>query len=213
MAERGYAQEPANPSLSPLGAPPRRLANLFVSAKAVYTLLAVILLAGAVACRSGGEAAPDIAIDRSGGEAAPDIAIELYQGQEELGAATINFSELRGRPVVLNFWAGLCPPCRAEIPHFQEFADQFDSRVLVMGLDVGQFTQLGNQEDAKVLLQELSVTYPAGFTLDGGVMKNYEVLTMPTTVFINADGEVFRKWSGVLNLEKLTEITNEMLAQ
>ena len=200
MAERGYAQEPANPSLPPLGAPPRRLAKLFVSAKAVYTLLAVILLAGAVACRSGGEAAPD-------------IAIELYQGQEELGAATINFSELRGRPVVLNFWAGLCPPCRAEIPHFQEFADRFDSRVLVMGLDVGQFTQLGNQEDAKVLLQELSVTYPAGFTLDGGVMKNYEVLTMPTTVFINADGEVFRKWSGVLNLEKLTEITNEMLAQ
>ena len=200
MAERGYAQEPANPSLPPLGAPPKRLAKLFVSAKAVYTLLAVILLAGAVACRSGGEAAPD-------------IAIELYQGQEELGAATINFSELRGRPVVLNFWAGLCPPCRAEIPHFQEFADRFDSRVLVMGLDVGQFTQLGNQEDAKVLLQELSVTYPAGFTLDGGVMKNYEVLTMPTTVFINADGEVFRKWSGVLNLEKLTEITNEMLAQ
>ena len=200
MAERGYAQEPANPSLPPLGAPPKRLAKLFVSAKAVYTLLAVILLAGAVACRSGGEAAPD-------------IAIELYQGQEELGAATINFSELRGRPVVLNFWAGLCPPCRAEIPHFQEFADRFDSRVLVMGLDVGQFTQLGNQKDAKVLLQELSVTYPAGFTLDGGVMKNYEVLTMPTTVFINADGEVFRKWSGVLNLEKLTEITNEMLAQ
>ena len=200
MAERGYAQEPANPSLPPLGAPPKRLAKLFVSAKAVYTFLAVILLAGAVACRSGGEAAPD-------------IAIELYQGQEELGAATINFSELRGRPVVLNFWAGLCPPCRAEIPHFQEFADQFDGRVLVMGLDVGQFTQLGNQEDAKVLLQELSVTYPAGFTLDGGVMKNYEVLTMPTTVFINADGEVFRKWSGVLNLEKLTEITNEMLAQ
>ena len=200
MTEHRSVQEQSTQP-SPQRAPsPLRLAKLFPGMQAALLLLAAILLAGMIACESGANAAPD-------------IAIELYQGQGELGGDSINFSDLRGRPVVLNFWAGLCPPCRAEIPHFQEFAEEFEGRALVLGLDVGQFTQLGNQDDARTLLQDLAVTYPAGFTLDGTVMRNYEVLTMPTTVFVTADGAVFRKWSGVLDLEKLTEITNNMLAQ
>ena len=177
----------------------RDRANLFGKGKGALAVLALILLTGGLSCRSVG--------------AAPDFSIELYQGQEELGAASLDFADLRGQPVVLNFWAGLCPPCRAEIPHFQEFYEEFQGRALLIGLDVGQFTDLGDQDNAKELLRELAVTYPAGFTLDESVMRNYEVLTMPTTVFIDAEGNIHRKWSGVLNRETLTKITTEMLAQ
>ena len=142
-----------------------------------------------------------------------DFSFTLYQGQERLGAETLNISDLQGKPVVLNFWAGLCPPCRAEMPDLQEFYDDFHDRVVLLGIDVGQFTSLGNRDDAQALLKELGVTYPAGFTEDPAIMRNYRVLGMPTTVFIDSEGEIFRSWTGALNRETLSEITEEMLSQ
>ncbi len=62
-------------------------------------------------------------------------------------------------------------------------------------------------------MRELGITYPAGFTLDSNVVREYKVLSMPTTVFINSRGEIFRKWSGALTRDVLTKVTTEMLAQ
>ncbi|MFB3097436.1 MAG: TlpA family protein disulfide reductase, partial [Dehalococcoidia bacterium] len=115
--------------------------------------------------------------------------------------------------VVLNFWAGLCPPCRAEMPDLQKFYDDYSDKVVLLGIDVGQFTSLGNRDDAQALLKELGVTYPAGFTEDPAIMRNFRVLGMPTTVFLDSEGETFRSWTGALNQKTLSEITDEMLAQ
>ena len=168
--------------------------------------MALILVLAA--CGGGaGDSAP------AGNGLAPDFSISLYQGSAELGAETVNFSDLRGKPVVLNFWAGLCPPCRAEMPDLQEFHDEFKDRATLIGVDVGQFTGLGNQDAARSLLNELNITYPAGFTEDDTVIRRFKVLAMPTTVFVDASGAIFRTWGGVLNREKLAEITNEMLSQ
>jgi thiol-disulfide isomerase/thioredoxin len=142
---------------------------------------------------------------------APDFSLTLYQGSDKLGAETLNLSQLQGRPVVLNFWAGLCPPCRAEMPDLQRFYNESKDEVLLLGIDVGQFTGLGNREDAQTLLQELDITYPAGFTGDASIMQKYEVLGMPTTVFIDSNGEIFRNWTGVLDRETLEQVTSEML--
>lgn len=144
---------------------------------------------------------------------APDFSITLYQGSGELGAEMLNLSDLRGKPVVLNFWAGLCPPCRAEMPDFQAFHEEADGKVTLVGLDVGQFTGLGGKGDAKNLLRDLEITYPAGYTGDESVMRAYRVLTMPTTVFIDSKGAIFRNWSGVLDRETLVDVSNEMLVR
>ena len=141
----------------------------------------------------------------------PDFSFTLYQGSSELGAETLNLSDLQGKPLVLNFWAGLCPPCRAEMPDLQGFYEEYKGRVTLVGIDVGQFTGLGTQVDARDLLIELGVTYPAGFTTDASVMRSYKVLGMPTTVFIDSKGVVFRTWTGALNRETLTRVTNEMM--
>jgi thiol-disulfide isomerase/thioredoxin len=144
--------------------------------------------------------------------AAPNFPITLYQGDSELGAHNLDLADLRGKPVVLNFWAGLCPPCRAEMPDLQLFYEDFKDKVTLIGIDLGQYTGLGNQNDARSLLNLLGVTYPAGFTDDASVAQRYEVLAMPTTVFINSKGEVFKKWGGLLTLGVLTDVSNEMLA-
>ena len=142
-----------------------------------------------------------------------DFSIHYYQGQDVVGGESLALSELRGSPVVLNFWAGLCPPCRAEMPEFQHFADEYDGRALVVGVDLGQFFSLGSQDDAIKLLNELDVSYPAGYTDDANVVRELGVLGLPATFFVAADGSLHRKWQGVLNGDKLAEITDEMLAQ
>ena len=134
-------------------------------------------------------------------------------GSSKVGGSESDLAQLRGKPVVLNFWAGLCPPCRAEMPDLQIFYDKFKDRVTLIGIDLGRFTGLGNEQDARDLLQDLGVTYPAGFTNDSGVVKDFKILGMPTTFFIRADGTIFKKWSGALDEDTLAKQTNAMLGQ
>lgn len=141
---------------------------------------------------------------------AKDFSFTLYQGEQELGGEKLNLAELRGKPVVLNFWAGLCPPCRAEMPDLQRFYEESQDEIVMLGIDVGRFNNLGGQRDAQNLLRELQITYPAGFTRDGSVMRGYEVISMPTTVFINSKGEVFQSWSGIITRDILVSLTESM---
>jgi len=182
--------------------------------------LALVLMVALTACFSsarGGSSSTNAFNDgspSSSKDPAPNFSIIMYQGQDVVGGQEINFSDLLGQqPIVLNFWAGLCPPCRAEMPDLQEFNEKFQDRTLLLGIDVGQFLGLGNEENAKKLLNELGVTYPTGFTNDSDIIQNYKVLGMPTTVFIDAQGKIFSKWTGALNLEVLEEKTIEMLSQ
>lgn len=179
----------------------------------------ILLLLASAACVGVGQSsskypATPIVPGNEKGFLAPDFEIAVYQGEEILGGEKIMFSELlaQGQPVVLNFWAGLCPPCRAEMPDLQEVSDEYQGRVLFFGLDVGPFVSLGSRKDGQVLLEELKITYPAGTTFDANVVRDYQILGMPTTLFIKPNGEVIRNWAGVLNQQKLEELVEELLA-
>ena len=181
--------------------------------------LAVVLAVAAIACGSSTSstgASQSIIGDESSssGDLAPDFSVTMFQGQDVVGGQEVSLHSLFGdKPIVLNFWAGLCPPCRAEMPDLQAFNDKFEDRALLLGIDLGQFTGLGNTDEAKELLAELEITYPAGFTEDASVVRDYQVLGMPTTIFIDANGEIFNKWTGALNGAVLEEKTLKMLAQ
>jgi thiol-disulfide isomerase/thioredoxin len=101
---------------------------------------------------------------------APDFPIVAYQGAALLGGAETRFAAVfrQGEPVVLNFWAGQCPPCQAEMPSFQRVADDYQGRVLGVGVDVGRFTALGGQQSARQFLGDLRITYPAAYAVDQG---------------------------------------------
>ena len=149
---------------------------------------------------------------RGGPSVSADFSFTLYQGVGELGARELTLSRLQDRPVVLNFWAGQCPPCRAEMPEFQKFYDEYNDRVTLIGIDIGPFIGLGSHGDAENLLRELGIRYPAGFTNDGSVPRKYKVTGMPTTVFIRPGGEIFEKRTGALNRSTLVRVVTSMLA-
>lgn len=180
--------------------------------------LVLVLAVAAIACSNASSNSGSSSIigdeSSSSGDKAPNFTISMFQGEDVVGGQEVNLHGLIGsKPIVLNFWAGLCPPCRAEMPDLQEFNEEYKDRALLLGIDLGQFTGLGNQKDATDLLDELGVTYPAGFTEDVSVIRDYQVLGMPTTIFIDTDGNIFNKWTGALNGSVLAEKTEEMLAQ
>jgi len=179
--------------------------------------IVVLFVAVLAACgTSAGSSSPSelVAPGSSGLKNAPDFEITVYQGADVLGGEKIMFSQLltQGKPVVLNFWAGLCPPCRAEMPDLQKVHEEYQGRVLLFGLDVGPFVGLGSRKDGQALLEELKVTYPAGTTFDANVVREYQILGMPTTVFIQPNGEVVSNWAGLLTKDKVTELVEELLA-
>jgi thiol-disulfide isomerase/thioredoxin len=148
----------------------------------------------------------------SGLPLAPDILITMYQGEDVVGGRQVALSALwERRPVILNFWAGLCPPCRAEMPDFEALHRKRGAQFTLVGVDIGPFIGLGSHDDARVLLQELKVSYPAGFTADVRTVRNYQVLGMPTTVFITSQGRILRKYTGLLSRAQMDAFRDELL--
>ncbi len=147
-------------------------------------------------------------------DALPALEISFYQGGDAFGGEAALVSDIvgQGKPVVLNFWAALCPPCRIEIPDFQRVHEAREEEVTVLGLDIGPQQFLGTRDQGRELLIELGAEYPAGTTFSETVVRDYEILSMPTTVFIAADGSVFRTWSGLLTEEKLNKLIDELIA-
>ena len=83
--------------------------------------------------------------------------------------------------------------------------------MLVVGVDIGPFVGLGSEKDARALLDELKITFPAGTTPDAGVVRDYKVLGTPTTLFVKPDGEIIQRWTGRLTPGQLNEYIEALL--
>lgn len=144
-----------------------------------------------------------------------DFSFSVYQGEDVLGGSNINFQDLidQGKPIVLNFWAGDCPPCRAEMPALQKVYDKHQEDIIFVGLDVGTFTGLGTRQSALALLKELNITYPAGGPPGRTPMTNYSVVSMPTTIFIGSDGKLFQRRDGTINEAQMNAVVESMIDQ
>ncbi len=147
--------------------------------------------------------------------AAGDFSLVAYQGEAELGGKQSKFSKVfeQGKPVVLNFWAGNCPSCSVEMPGFQKVSSEFSGKVIFVGLDVGPFTGLGTHDDAVTLARQLGIRYPLAYAVDASPLEIYKVQGMPTTIFLDAKGQVVARVTGILSDGQLRhEIQQKLLA-
>ena len=144
---------------------------------------------------------------------APDFSFEAYQGEKELGGRELRLSDVvaLGKPIILNFWAAQCPPCQVEMPEFQEYYDKYRRQVVMLGVDIGALAGLGLPEHAVSLLHTLKITYPAVTTADEHVQKEYELIGLPATYFINSEGQIAHSWTGFLTKEKLEELAGALI--
>jgi len=121
-----------------------------------------------------------------------DFGFTVYGSTDTLGiedrsAEFVSDILPQGKPVVLNFWGGSCPPCRAEMPDFQAAFVEFGEDAIFLGLDVGPFTGLGTRSEAQSLLRELGITYPTAYP-DGDPTRDFQIVGLPQTIFYDANG-------------------------
>lgn len=140
--------------------------------------------------------APDTGIDQALAESrpaeAPLFELPVMSNEESAPSieaaadGTISLAELRGRPVVLNFWASWCVPCRAEAPVLEDAWEAHrDDGVLVLGLNRQDLTG-----DAQEFVDEFELTYPNVRDATDEVAPEWGVAAMPETFFLSAEGEV-----------------------
>ena len=130
------------------------------------------------------------------GEPAPDFALANARDPERV----VRLSDFRGTPIVLNWYASWCGPCRREIPDFQKAYNALDGEVVFIGVNLQE-----DPERAVGLLDVFVAKYPALLDVDGEVAAHYRLLGMPTTFFIDADGIVRASGAGLITEEVLVE--------
>lgn len=139
-----------------------------------------------------------------GAQKAVDFQVKLFNGGE------FQMSEEIGRrAVVLNFWFPSCPPCRAEMPDFEEaWRDLQGEDVRFLGLFVPR--GLDSEKDARDFVQELGLTYDVATDTRAEIADAYGLKYYPTTIFIDKSGRVHSTEISVLDRDKITRIVSEM---
>ena len=127
------------------------------------------------------------------GSTAPDFTVEVIDN------GTFTLSEARGQPVVLNFWASWCAPCREEIPDISAYADS-NPDVAVVGVAVRDI-----EENSRRFADEIGASYPLALGTSE-VEDAYPAFGLPYTVIIDESGVVTQIFNGIVDENVLTDL-------
>lgn len=137
------------------------------------------------------------------GQPAPEFELTTLEGE------TVRLSALKGRPVVVNFWATWCTPCRKEMPLFQEVVDRYGGQGLELyGINVGEsVVAVADFRD------RLGVRFPLLIDKDESVQTAYKILPLPATFFIDREGVIRGVYPFQMSLPQIEDEVKRLIAR
>ena len=162
----------------------------------IMRLLPMILLVAILAsgCKAPAPAAPPATNNQSAnvpegvniGDRAIDFELQTLDGK------TVKLSDFRGKPVLLNFWATWCGPCRSEMPYLQQINDSYSAKGLVMlAVDIDE-----SPDTVKKFMADLNLSLTVPMDVGKKVAKSYSITAIPSTYLIDKDGIIRGKVVG-----------------
>ncbi len=135
------------------------------------------------------------------GDRAPELTVRTVDGSTapllDLAGNPVTLASLRGRLVLLNFWATWCPPCQGETPVLRDLDERYRSRGLAI---VGVAVQETTPDDVRAYALRYGLDYTIAFDATADVFDTYKVYALPTQVFIGEDGIVRQVVNGPLTV-------------
>lgn len=143
------------------------------------------------------------------GAVAPNFTLETLSGEK------VTLADLKGKKVILNFWASWCPPCRAEMPHLQTYYEDYAEKdnVVIIAANTTYSehgTKSTKKENVQNFINGLDLTFPILLMPDDSIVKLYEVLTIPSTFMIDTEGRIQHHIVGPLDEEMIRDYVTQL---
>ena len=135
---------------------------------------------------------------------APDFTVYDAEGNP------YKLSDFRGKPVILNFWASWCGPCKAEMPEFEAAFAEYgeDIHFIIVDLADGRSETV---ETGSAYIAEMGYTFPVYYDTDMDAAYTYQISSIPMTVFIDDEGVITGGQVGMISAEALEENIGSLL--
>lgn len=142
------------------------------------------------------------------GQVAPDFGVEFFDGYEWDTRPVANLEDMRGHPVVLNFWASWCVECRYETDVLEQAWLKYrEDGVVFLGVAYADV-----EPNSIAYMKEFGVTFPHAPDLGTDISQDYEITGVPETFFIDKDGVIRHVQIGAVDQEMLDTLIPQMLA-
>ena len=154
----------------------------FIRLASVVIIIIVVVLA--IIGNAGKRA---VAVMPQPGYQAPPIRLASFAGP------TLSLAQFRGRLVFVNFWASWCPPCQAESPDLVKMYQKYGKQITFIGVNL---TGSDTVRAARGFIQHFHIPYPSLMDTHDAVTKEYAVIAIPTSLFINRQGIIVSRVTG-----------------
>ena len=127
----------------------------------------------------------------------------------ESSSPAVSLSDMKGRPVIINFWASWCSPCRSEMPHFDKMYKEYGNEIQFMMVNLTGDSE--TVDTASSYIESEGYSFPVYYDTDGEGASAYSVYSIPATYFIDAEGNIVSQAQGALDESTLQKAIDQLL--